>query len=67
MKRKILAMLLAMAMLLSLSAAHAKGEALEMSDVPGMTAPGIFPLVTEPVQLPAVHVKHAVLVAERVQ
>ena len=51
MKRKILAMLLAMAMLLSLSAAHAKGEALEMSDVPGMTAPGIFPLVTEPVTL----------------
>ena len=46
---KLFAWLLCLAMLSSMPLALA--EDLEMSDVPGMTAPGVFPLVTEPVTL----------------
>jgi len=47
--RKLLAALLALMMLAAMPMAMA--DELEMSDVPGMTAPGVFPIVTEPVTL----------------
>ena len=49
MTRKLVSLLLALAMLLSLTGSMAEG--LEMSDIPGMTAPGVLPIVTEPVTL----------------
>ena len=50
MTRKLVSLLLCLAMMLSL-APLATAETLEMSDIPGMTAPGVFPIVTEPVTL----------------
>ena len=47
--KKLTALVLALSMLLGVSAFAE--EALEMSDVPGMTAPGVLPIVTEPVTL----------------
>ena len=47
--KKLTALVLALSMLLGASALAE--EALEMSDVPGMTAPGVLPIVTEPVTL----------------
>lgn len=47
--KKLLSLVLALMMLLSCSCAFA--EELEMSDVPNMTAPGVLPIVVEPVQL----------------
>ena len=47
--RKLLAALLALMMLAAMPMAMA--DELEMSDVKGMTAPGVFPIVTEPVTI----------------
>lgn len=49
MKKSLLAFLLALAMLLSMTSVYA--EELEMSDVPNMTAPGVLPIVLEPVTI----------------
>ncbi len=48
--KKFLSVFLALALLLPLVAV-AEDNALEMSDIPGMTAPGVLPIVTEPVTL----------------
>ena len=49
MTRKLVSLLTALLMLMSLTGSLA--ESLKMSDVPGMTAAGVLPIVTEPVTL----------------
>ena len=48
--KKILALLLILSLVLG-SALCASAEGLEMSDIPGMTAAGVLPIVTEPVTI----------------
>ena len=48
--KKILALLIALAILMS-GAMIASADELEMSDVANMTAPGVLPIVTEPVTI----------------
>ena len=56
--KKLTALVLALSMLLGVSAFAE--EALEMSDVPGMTAPGVLPIVTEPRDIDRRHcIQHA--------
>lgn len=50
--KRLLSLLLVLIMAFGISTAFAEGAAeLEMSDVPNMTAPGVLPIVAEPVQL----------------
>ena len=47
--KKLLALALSLMMLLSCTSVFAEG--LEMSDVPNMTAPGVFPIVVDPTSI----------------
>lgn len=58
--KKLLSLTLALMMMLSCTCAFA--EDLQMSDVPNMTAPGVYPIVVEPVELEIAMTKHALVI-----
>jgi putative aldouronate transport system substrate-binding protein len=49
--KKLYALLLVTMMLCGIGVASQAGTAPEMSDIPGMTAPGVLPIVTEPTKI----------------
>ena len=49
--KRILVLLVALTLLIGCCSAVSETEELEMSDIPGMTAAGVLPIVTEPVTI----------------
>ncbi len=56
--KRTLTTLLALLLALTMFFSFANAEGLEMSDIPGMTAPGVLPIVTEETQLTIAYPQH---------
>ena len=59
--KRTLTTLLALLLALTMFFSFAMAEGLEMSDIPGMTAPGVLPIVTEDTKLSIAYAQHAMV------